>query len=182
MIKRSRIAIMTFALAAFTTPLFAANAPHDLKVTLKALNSSGVSVVYPGPVKLQMRVDNLGPVRVSGSYKMIINKYDHTGQQWLKSVFTRDLPLLDPPGGTMTYFTYNVEDTAGTHDKGITFIYRAFIGPGYYTDATNANNKSDVGIRFVAATASAMPWTEPMTEAARIPAGSSMTRAEVETR
>jgi len=183
MIKRSRTLMMTFALAALTTPLFAAPAPHDLKVTLRALNTVGVGIAYPGPVKFQIRVDNRGPAKVTGAYKMIINKYDHTGQRWIKSVFTRDLPLLDPPGGNLTYFTYQVEDTAGDPrtDKGTTFIYRAFIGPGYYTDATNVDNRSDVAVRFLATTASAMPWTEPMMEAARIPAGSSMTHDDVAT-
>ena len=174
--RRSRNIVLSLALTALSTPLFAAPAPHDLKVKLTALNTSGVGINYPGPVKFQIRVDNLGPVRVSGSYKMIINKYDHTGQRWIKSVFTRDLPLLDPPGGNLTYFTYQVEDTAGDPrtDKGTTFIYRAFIGPGYYTDPQNVNNKSDVAVRFLATTASAIPWTQPMLEAARIPAGSSM--------
>ena len=178
MIKRSRTLVLTLALAAFTTTLAAAPAPHDLRVRLKALNTIGVGIVYPGPVKFEIRIDNLGPVRVSGLYKMIINKYDHTGQRWLKSVFTRDLPLLDPPGGDLSYFTYLVEDTAGDPrtDKGTTFIYRAFIGPGYYTDPVNANNRSDVAVRFLASNASATPLTEPLLHAARIPAGSSIAR------
>ena len=183
MIKRSRTLVMTFALAALTAPLLAAPAPHDLKVTLKALNTAGVGIAYPGPVKFQIRVDNLGPAKVTGSYKMIINKYDHTGQRWLKSVFTRDLPLLDAPGGNLTYFTYQVEDTAGDPrtDKGTTFIYRAFIGPGYYTDPVNVNNRSDVAVRFLNTTASAIPWSEPLLETASIPAGSTITRQDVGT-
>jgi hypothetical protein len=166
------IAILTFAMS-----LFAAPATHDLKVELKALNTISGQITYPGPVKFQIKVTNLGPGKVTNLYKMNINKFDHTGQRWLKSVFTRELPLLDAPGGNLTYFTYQVEDTAGDPrtDEGITFIYRASLGPGYYTDPKNANNNSNVGVRFnrrVASNAS-----EPLFEVAVIPAGATIVEA-----
>lgn len=166
--NRTRI-LVTFALFCFASTLFAAPAPHDLKVEMKAVNTAGVGINYPGPVKFQLKITNLGPVRVTGSYKIMVNKFDHTGQRWLKSVYTRDLPLLTPPGGDLSYFILPVEDTAGDPrtDLGMTFIYRASIGPGYYTDPVNANNKADVAVRFLKTTSS-LHW---------IPAGSSLQAA-----
>jgi hypothetical protein len=145
------IAISLVAVLMVSSIAVAAPAPHDLKVEMKALNTAGVGINYPGPVKFEVKITNLGPVKVSGSYKIQVNKFDHTGQRWLKSVYTRDLPLLSPPGGDLTYFIVQVEDTAGNAktDLGTTFIYRATIGPGYYTDPVNANNKADVGVRFL---------------------------------
>ena len=152
MLKRSRpVALILALLMSFASSAYAAPAPHDLKIELKALNTSGVGINYPGPVKFQVKVTNLGPVKVSGSYKILVNKFDHTGQRWIKSVYTRDLPLLTPPGGDLSSFQINIEDTAGNAltDAGTTFIYRASIGPGYYTDPVNVNNKSDVAVRFL---------------------------------
>jgi hypothetical protein len=174
--------LLILTLLAFTTSLLAAPAPHDLKVELKAVNTAGVGINYPGPVKFQLKVTNLGPVKVTGTYKILVNKFDHTGQRWIKSVYTRDLPLLDAPGGNLTYIILQVEDTAGDPrtDAGTTFIYRASIGPGYYTDPNNVNNRSDVGVRFLkTASTSALTWTEPLLHAAATPAGSSLRESDV---
>lgn len=151
-----RRSLALFAVAVFVVALTAAAAPapHDLKVEMKAANTSGTGIAYPGPVRFKLRISNLGPRPVTGSYKIIVNKFDHTGQRWIKSVYTRDLPLLTPPGGDLPEFIVQIEDTAGDArtDLGTTFLYRATIGPGYYTDPVNANNKAEVAVRFLRAT------------------------------
>ena len=147
------IALSLVAVLMVSSIAVAAPAPHDLKVEMKATNTNGVGINYPGPVKFQLKITNLGPVPVTGSYKILVNKFDHTGQRWIKSVYTRDLPLLSAPGGNLPNFILQIEDTAGDPktDLGTTFIYRATIGPGYYTDPVNANNKAEVGVRFLKA-------------------------------
>ena len=175
--KHAATLAVTFATLALTSLLFAAKAPHDLRVELKALNTSRGTITYPGPVNFENKVTNLGPGPVKSSYKMMINKFDHTGQRWLKSVFTRDLPLLSAPGGNLTSFLYRVEDLAGDPrtDAGMTFIYRASLGPGYYTDPVNANNTANVGVRFLKAVASNDSAT-PRFETVFIPVCSTIAR------
>ena len=170
-----------------TAPLSGAVAPHDLEVKLTALNVQSGQVVHPGPVKFTVTVKNKAGAIVSASsgYKIQVAKYDHTGQQYLKSVYTRDLPLLAPypaPSGRIdTFTTPEFQDSAAQNDTGLTFIYRATIGPGYYTDAYNADNRSDIGVRFLSQTSTVTPlsWKRRLTPADFTRAGATLTDTQI---
>lgn len=144
-------------------PLAGATAPHDLEVKLTAVNVRKGQIAFPGPARFTVTVTHKSgpPVSMDAGYKIQVAKYDHTGQRFLKTVYTRELPLLSA-SGMRTFTTPVFDDTASTRivngmqpEAGATFIYRALIGPGYYTDPNNANNRSDVGVRFIRQTAGA---------------------------
>ena len=83
-----------------------------------------------------VQVTNYGPAALAaGALKVVVRTYDHTGQHYLKTVGTKDIPALASGAKTI------VVDFGDTSAAG-TFFYKAGISaaPKYYTDTKNSNN------------------------------------------
>ena len=147
---------------------------HDLQMTL---TSNAVQGRLPaGPVSLRVTIKNNGPDRVAyeEGLKFSVIKYDHTGQQYLKQVATREVPLLDPPGGSMSSISFDYTDTSAAG----TFFYKASLSPGTYSDSNNANQKPETAVIFYTAAASPVKWSARLTEADFTRAGATLTQQQ----
>jgi hypothetical protein len=151
-------------------------ATHDLEVTL---TSNAVQGRIPaGTINLKITIKNKGPEKVAyeEGLTFTITKFDHTGQQYLKQVATRVLPLLDPPGGSVNSMSFDYTDssTAGT------FYYKAGLGPGYYTDSNNTNHRPQFAVIFYAPAATQLRWSARLTPADFTRAGATLTQQQID--
>jgi hypothetical protein len=141
--KRALGALMVVAFCVAAMPALANT--HDLQVTVTT-NGTTNTFAKPGTLKVTVKIKNNGPQAVvyeDGGYTFGVSKFDHTGQQFLKEIGKRDVPLLSAPGGSLQEFTYTFEEAEPPTGK---FFYRAFIGKkagGVYSDSNNINNKAE---------------------------------------
>ena len=167
---------MFIGAVASAVALSAGAATHDLQVTL---TSNAVQGRIPaGSISLRVTIKNNGPDKVAyeEGLNFSINKFDHTGQQFLKQVATRVLPLLDPPGGSVNSMSFDYTDSsvAGT------FVYKAGLGPGYYRDTNNTNQTPSHTVIFYAPSTTPVKWSARLTSADFTRAGATLTQQQID--
>ena len=172
--KPNCIGITVAGVLAFAICAAAGAATHDLEMTL---TSNAVQGRLPaGAISLRVTIKNKGPERVAYEEGLRFNvlKYDHTGQQYLKQVASREVPLLDPPNGNMSSISFDYTDSSAAG----TFFYKATLSPGSYSDSNNANQKPEVAVIFYTPSATPVKWSTRLTEADFTRAGVTLTQQQ----
>ncbi len=165
---------------------------HDIELTMKALDTTTGRIAAPGPVKIRVTIKNNGPQAIvyEDGLKLSVNKYDHTGQQYLRTiepVAMTEVPLL-ASGATGTLDFVDKSLTSGPKDingnyytvKAGTFIYKPALKPasGIYSDSKNENQRPELGMIIYTASSSPVKWTSRLREEDFVRAGATLEAGE----
>jgi hypothetical protein len=89
----------------------------------------------------KVEIRNNGPDKLTATYKVALNRFDHTGQQFLIQVGTKDLLPLNA-GQTVTLEFTEANPPAGS------FTYKIGLTP-YFTDTNNNNHRPEKFVKFL---------------------------------
>jgi hypothetical protein len=133
------------ALMMCVVPAYAVS--YDVAVQkLEATNAPGGKFVGQ-TLNMKVTVVNIGPGAISSNdgVKVVVSRYDQTGQQFQKEVYKRDVFLLQPYNNTTDtamIVTFTDNPAIGSY-----FYKAGIVGNAYYTDPNNANNKAEMFIQ-----------------------------------
>ena len=131
-----------------------AQAAYDLEAVF--LTSTGESPAQQDK-SFTVRLKNNGPDRLPAGYKVSLNKFDNTGQGFIKQIGAfHEVPRL-AAGQTQQFSFTETGPTVGG------FFYKAFIGSAF-SDTNNGNHRPEVWVAYVApANVTSAPLTVALT-------------------
>lgn len=146
MLRRDQFRRLTFAMLACLWPLGAASVAHaafDLSATfVQPGNLPGGQTDAGRPLTFKVKIVNNGPDAYPGGFSLNLNRFDHTGQQFLAQVGSAQ------PVNALAV-NQSVELTFADQNPPLgSYFYKVGFTP-YFTDGNNTNHKPEKFVKFV---------------------------------